>query len=84
MPNMRIPQYIERNTHLVKLQQVLAYAKNEETSVYREGYTLGKFTTLLAYAKNEDTFVYRLESTFRKITQILLSLCQIKDASVYS
>ena len=57
---MRIPKYIEGDTHLVKLQQKLAYAKNE------------------------DTFVYRHEFTFRKIAQILLSLCQIKDASVYS
>ena len=42
---MRIPQYIDRNTHLVKLQQILAYAKNKDTSVYIEEYTFGKITT---------------------------------------
>ena len=47
MPKLRIPQYIERNTHLVKLQQKLAYVKNEDTSVYREEYTLGKITQIL-------------------------------------
>ena len=45
MPNIRIPKYIERKTHLVKLQQILAYAKNKDTSLYREEYTFGKITT---------------------------------------
>ena len=47
MPKMRIPKYIERKTHLVKLQQILEYAKNEDTSVYREEYTLGNITQIL-------------------------------------
>ena len=45
MPKMRIPKYIERKTHLVKLQQILEYAKIEDTSVFIEEYTFGKITT---------------------------------------
>ena len=45
MPKIRIPHYIERNTNLVKLQQILANAKNKDTSEYREENTFGKITT---------------------------------------
>ena len=40
-----MPQYIVRNPHYVKLLQILAYAKNEDTSVVIEEYTFGKITT---------------------------------------
>ena len=39
---MRKPQYIDRNPHFVKLQQIVAFAKHRDTSVYREEYTLVK------------------------------------------
>ena len=45
MPKIRIPQYIDRNPYFVKLQQILAYAKNEDTSVYGGEYTFRKNTT---------------------------------------
>ena len=54
-----------KNPHFVKLQQLLAYAKNEDTSVYKEEYTFGKITTYTSLGQNEDTSVYRDESTFR-------------------
>ena len=36
---MRIPQYIERNQHLVKLQQVLAYMPKLRIPQFLERYT---------------------------------------------
>ena len=45
MPKMRIPQYIEKNTHFLNVQQILAYAKKEDTSVYRDKSTFCKSTT---------------------------------------
>ena len=75
MPKIRKPHYIERNTHLVKLKQILAYAKNKDTSLYREEYLFGKLQQIQAYAKKEDTSVYREESTLGKI-KTNTSLCQ--------
>ena len=45
MPNIRIPKYIERNPHFVNEKQILAYAKKEDTSVYRDESTFCKITT---------------------------------------
>ena len=42
---MRIPHFIERNTRFAKLQQLLAYANNEDTSVYRQESTFQRITT---------------------------------------
>ena len=47
MPKMRIPQYIDRNPHFVKLLPILAYAKNEDTSVYRDQSTFNLITQIL-------------------------------------
>ena len=38
-------QYIVGNPHFVQLLQILAYAKNEDTSFLIEEYTLSKITT---------------------------------------
>ena len=40
--------YMENNPHFVKLQQIVAYAKNEDTSVYRDESTFRKITQELA------------------------------------
>ena len=45
MSKMRIPQYIERNAHFVNVQQILAYTKDEDTSVYRDKSKFRKNTT---------------------------------------
>ena len=45
MPQLRIPHYIERATHFVNVQYILAYVKTEDTSVYREESTFRKILT---------------------------------------
>ena len=67
MSETRIPQYIKMNPYFVKLQQILAFAKNEDTSVEMNQHFV-KLQKILAYVKNEDTSANRDESTFRKIT----------------
>ena len=52
---MRIPQYIESDTHFVKLQQLLANAINEDTQYIESIPHFVKLQQLLAFAKNEDT-----------------------------
>ena len=49
---MWISQYIERDTDFVNVQQIVAFAKNVDTSVYREENTFRKITTNTSLWKN--------------------------------